>query len=246
MKNPIRAFFVASLAVGILAAAQAQPWDGQIVHYGSMREAIGKQQHEGRVRLGEVTRQAHFYGVGALEGLTGEVTVLDGQVIATEVDSQGQLKPIQGTRPATLLVGSYVGEWAEQTVESRVNPGAMDDFLRQAARQSGIDAPLFPFCVEGELRDIRLHVIHGACPMHARIHKVELGKEVLPFEADLESVRGTLVGVYAEDSVGTITHPDTAFHAHLVFTDPTSGATVTGHVERAGIEAGAELRLPAR
>ena len=60
------------------------------------------------------------------------------------------------------------------------------------------------------------------------------------------SVRGTVVGVYAENSVGNLTHPGTSMHSHLVFTDPSSGLKVTGHLERLGLRSGSQLRLPKR
>jgi hypothetical protein len=66
------------------------------------------------------------------------------------------------------------------------------------------------FTVEGDFSRVRLHVINGACPMHARLKKITLSKEQRPFEAELERVSGTLVGVYAKDAVGKLTHPATS------------------------------------
>jgi alpha-acetolactate decarboxylase len=100
------------------------------------------------------------------------------------------------------------------------------------------------FTVEGDFSHLRLHVINGACPLHARLRKIELPEENQPVEVEKEQVRGTLVGVFAKDAVGNITHPATSTHMHLVFQDEQSGKTVTGHVERIGLLKGAVLRLP--
>jgi alpha-acetolactate decarboxylase len=80
--------------------------------------------------------------------------------------------------------------------------------------------------------------------MHARLNKIELPKEQQPYELELEKVRGTIVGVFAKDAVGNITHPGTSMHMHLLYEDPQSGQMVTGHVERVGLLADAVLRLP--
>ena len=94
------------------------------------------------------------------------------------------------------------------------------------------------------INDVRLHVINGACPIHARLKKVEIPKAQQPFEAELKKVKGTIVGVFAKDAVARLTHPATSTHVHLLFADPASGEKVTGHVEQIGVRKGAVLRLP--
>lgn len=84
------------LAAALIAPAtgaddQDQP-NGEIVQYGEMHEASGQQQHEGRVALQELVRREHFFGVAAVEGLEGEATILDGNVILTTVDDDGRLR----------------------------------------------------------------------------------------------------------------------------------------------------------
>jgi hypothetical protein len=83
-----------------------------------------------------------------------------------------------------------------------------------------------------------------AWPIRARMKKQELPREIQPFESEMEEIGGRLVGVFAKDAVGNLTHPATSTHTHLLFKDPTSGKTVTGHVEQIGLRKGAVLRLP--
>lgn len=80
--------------------------------------------------------------------------------------------------------------------------------------------------------------------MHARLNKLELPPEQKPYEGEYSTLRGRLVGIYAENSVGNLTHPATSIHSHLVFTDPRTGLKVTGHVERLSLSPETELRLP--
>lgn len=241
--------FLADIVGGrTLVAADAETWDGRIVQYGKMREAIGRQQHQARVQLKKLAERPHFYGVAALAKLEGEATILDGNVTVTRVDAHGrpqssEAAPLEAS--ATLLAGAYVPSWSEHKVAKGVSPDEFDEYIADAAAISGVnESKPFVFTVQGKFSDVRLHVIHGACPVHARLHKIPLPQEKRPFEAELERVQGTIVGVFANDSVGNLTHPDASTHVHLVYQDAQTGKTVTGHVEQIGLLEGAILRLP--
>jgi len=231
-----------------LDAADTETWDGTIVQYGTMHEAIGEQQHQGRVQLNTLVERPHFFAVGALDKLEGEITILDNNVTVTRVDAARQLESGKGSaleNQATLLIGAYVPSWAEHKVAENVEPDKCDQYLADVASKTGINTSKpFMFTVEGDFSKVKLHVINGACPMHARLKKIELPKERQPFEADLEKIHGTIVGVFAKDAVGKITHPSTSIHMHLLYKDAKSGRTVTAHVEQLGLLDGAVLRLP--
>jgi hypothetical protein len=240
---------LAGIITGSVAIAEdKQPAEGAIVQFGKMHEAIGQQKSQGRVRFQDVVKRPHFFGVAALEGLRGEATIRDGNVTITRVDTNGRLQPVDAgalDKQATLLVGAYVPEWTEHTVADDVAAEMFDEFIAEIATKAGINiATPFVFTVEGEFRNVRLHVINGACPIHARLKRIEIPREQRPFESDMERVSGTLVGVYAKDAVGSLTHPATSTHGHLLFKDPDSGKMVTGHLEQVGLHKGAVLRLP--
>jgi alpha-acetolactate decarboxylase len=221
---------------------------GNVIQFGTMHEAIGQQQHQGRVRFSDLLKHPHFYGVAALEGLHGEATIFDGNITVTTVDDQGQLLPVKfaaSAKQATLLVGAYVDMWTERPLPDDIAAERFDQFVADmAAKADVIVEKPFVFTIEGDVMDVRLHVINGACPIHARLKKVEIPKAQQPFEAELKKIKGTIVGVYAKDAVGRLTHPATSTHVHLLFVDPASGEKVTGHVEQIGVRKGAVLRLP--
>ncbi len=138
-----------------------------------MREAIGRQQYQGRIRFSELTRQPHFYGVAALSGLEGEAAIVDGELTVSVVNDQGQLESVTtdaGQRQATMLAGRYVTRWHEVAVERDVAADEFDAFLAESAESAGVNPDLpFLFTVEGEFSDLHVHVINGACPIHARM-----------------------------------------------------------------------------
>ena len=222
--------------------------DGEIVQYGAMHVAIGQGKHEGRVRLGDLTKRANFYAVAALAGLEGEVTIQDGTITATVVDENGCLKSATGSledKQATLLVGAYVHEWIEVTVDENVAPDGFDAYVAKTAKDVGIstDQP-FIFTVDGNLTNVRVHVINGVCPIRARMKKIELSKEQQPYEKEMQQAAGTVVAVFAKDAVGKLTHPDTMTHGHILYRDTSSGSMVTGHLESVGLHKGAVLKFP--
>jgi len=229
-------------------AATPEPWDGKIVQFGTMREAIGEQQSQGRVTLSDILKQPHFYGVGALEKLAGELTILDGVPTVTRVNAEGVPSPVDsalGETRATLLVGAYVPQWTEHALATAVSPSDLDKAIAEIAANSGLDVSKpFVFAIDGVFSDARLHIINGACPMHARLNKIELSNDKKPFEANLPEVHGTILGIFAKDAVGKLTHPGTSTHMHLQFTEGKSGATITGHLEQIGLSAGSVLYLP--
>jgi hypothetical protein len=210
-----------------------------------MHESIGRKQDHGRVALADLVDRPHFYGVGAVEELRGEITILDSVAVVTGETPEGRLESPSADIHATLLVGSSVPEWTTHILDEPVSEERVEAAISVTAKNAGLDPAVpFVFILEGELTNVRLHVINGACPVHARMKKITLDDDERPFELEATSLEGTVVGVYAEDSVGRLTHPATSIHAHLIWKDAQTGEPVTGHLERFGLASGAVLELP--
>lgn len=239
---------LATLVSGCIAVGPGLAAEPDLVQFGKMHEAIGQKQHQGRVRLEAVTKQPHFYGVAALKGLAGEVTIVDGKITATVVGDDGEPQPLAenlGALQATMLVGAYVKGWKAVKTEASVPAEDFDAYVAEVAKRAGRDPnDPFVFQIRGKLTDVRMHIIHGACPIHARIRMIKLPAEQRPFAAELKAVEGTVVGVYARGRVGDLTHPTSATHSHLVFKDPASGVWLTGHLEQVGLAQGAVVSIP--
>ena len=243
----LKKFIALALTCSALAAtsfAADDPKAEDLVQYGSIHETIGRKDHKGRVDLSELLKRPHFYGIGALAGLEGEITILDSVPVVTTVSAKGKPEAIPEGE-ATLLVGQSAAAWKEVEITENIPHDRVDAAIRKLAAQNGIDTSRpFVFTIEGQCSDVRLHVINGACPMRARMKKETIPDGQEPFEFETESVKGIVVGVYAADSVGKLTHPATSQHSHLVYTDAATGQRVTGHLEQYGVARGATLKLP--
>jgi alpha-acetolactate decarboxylase len=230
--------------------SRTQPESSGFFQIGQMREAIGQGQSGGRIRLGDVADREHFFGVGAVTALGGEVTVEDSQIRVTRVGADGGPEPIPGDPSeiaATFLFGTSVAEWLRFPLDDAVPADDVDAMIGAHVNRAGIDeAEPMVFQVVGTFRDVRVHVISGACPLHARRAGVTLDEWQRPFEGTYESISGTIVGVYAKGKAGVLTHPGTSTHMHLIYVESEAGATVTAHVEQVSFAPGGVLMLAKR
>ncbi|GJM23237.1 MAG: hypothetical protein DHS20C15_31520 [Planctomycetota bacterium] len=240
------AFAGALFALALTACGAPATKHGEWLQLGSMHETIAQQQHHGRISLDELRGTPHLYGVGALAGLQGELALIDSQSVVTTVNDEGMAQPAAEQGEATMFVGQCVESWSRVQHPEAVPAANFDATVKARAEQAGLDmSQPFVFMVEGTFTGVRLHVLNGACPIHARMLDLEIPAAQRPFEWSGAQLKGTLVGVYAEGAVGALTHPATSVHAHLVYDDPSSGARVTAHIERVGVGPGAHFKYPA-
>lgn len=244
MKQLSTLFSAFSLSVLLISCAST---NRPIEQYGSMREALGQQRSEGRVNLIELSNKANYLGIGALAGLAGEVTIVDRRTIISTVGQDGKPVPSKvdtSQLHATMFVGAQVDDWIEVVTSQPMNQQELEGWLRKSAEGLGLNPKTpFMFKIAGELQNVRLHVINGACPLHARMHKKSLSKGQLPYEGEYKTIKSEVVGVYASDAVGKLTHPDTAIHSHVVYSNG-AGSDLSAHLEEFSIAKGTKLYLP--
>lgn len=204
-----------------------------------MRAALHDGQTQGRVFLAHVVARPHAFGIGALESLTGKVAIFDGQCFVAQPDDHGSVSVARkpGEYRATLLAIAYVPTWNTVDVPRDVEPDALDGYVRGIALQQGLDPSRpFPFVIEGEFSTLHTHVINGECPMLGSI-----AGDHRPYRLDRESASGALVGIYAENSAGNLTHHDSRTHVHIISSDE---SPITAHVEQVSLKAGGRFRVP--
>lgn len=222
-------------SVGLVSCASHSH---KIEQYGTMHEAIGRQQHHARVNIEQLTQKKGFTGIGALEGLNGEVTILDGEAIVTGVNTQGKPTPRPKDHQATLLMGAKVNDWKEVEIPHEMSRQEFETWL---ASQTSTNPSMFK--LQGKIENIRLHVLNGACPVHARMNKLKVPPEKTPYKGNFKELSATLVGLYAKDAVGKLTHPDTKIHTHIVYKSK-RGEDLTGHLEDFSLGKNTKIFLP--
>jgi len=238
----------AKLGLGLLAAALLSAgtmgcshpaWDGRVQQWGQLREVMRDGRTEARVRLADVTATPHCYAIGALEGLGGEVLILDGAAWIAQVASPGhvraQVKPAP-TEQAAFLVASWVPEWVEFRLERDIGGDDFDVVVRDYARRAGLDEGTFPFVIEGDFVAVRVHVVNGRCLMTATPDPDDRS-----FRNEIPRASGVLLGFYSDEPPGCITHHGTSTHVHALLH---ADEPLMAHVETVGVQQGAVIRLP--
>lgn len=231
---PSLLFVLLTLAAGGCSTPQ-QPVT--VEQYGSMKEVLRQGHTEARVRLSEICASDNSVAVGALEGLRGEITVIGGEAWiarAPEVEAVVGERTRSSSESATLLVTAEVTAW-QRVLITKVSGSELDAVVLSHARAAGVDVSKpFPFVIEGEFADIHLHVIRGGCPIAnpdgpkpARVHK--------------EMARGRIVGFYAHNSSGDLTHHTSDVHAHIILDGE---SLISGHIDTIRVRPGNTLRLP--
>ncbi len=218
----------------------------EVHQYGLMHDVLsgGAANAVSQVSLQEVLKRPGAVGVGALAGLEGEITILDGQAwVARPAGGALRVDGPAGdsAEGAALLAVAYVEDWTDVPIDLAMRGDELEQFISKAARENGLDpATPFPFVVVGECTDLQVHVINGECPMRPGAD-LTAAQQPWRYEAD-QPTAAKVVGIYAGDSVGKLTHPGTSIHAHVLM--DAHGNQVTGHVERVAVAGGSVLRLP--
>jgi alpha-acetolactate decarboxylase len=212
--------------------------------YGSLRAMYHEGQTAETVRLADLLPDTSLYAVGALTGLTGEVTVVGGKAYLSYPAGEKETRTESTTSPtvgATLLVTADVAGWREVKTERAIPFEELDTAIAALAAQAGIPkGEKFPFLVEGEVEALEWHVIDGKrLAPGASGHQAHLDASV---RESAKRSRATLVGFYSESDEGVFTHAGSKTHVHCVVAQPLS----SGHVDHVAIPAGTTIKLPIR
>jgi len=79
--------------------------------------------------------------------------------------------------------------------------------------------------------------------VHARRNNLVIPQSQQPFDLLADELPGRVVGIFATNAAGRMTHPGSSVHAHLIF-EVESEKSATGHLEQFGIKAGSTLKIP--
>lgn len=255
--RPITALILAGFLIGSPVAAQTHTTSGhpaalpgkgsepmgayQVRAYGAFRLFMQKQDYSPKVSLGDARATGATDGVGAVSGLRGEITLIDGRYVVSYGGGCKGECPSPHSETAGLLGTGQVRSWHHPIlVPERLVGKALEDFITAQAKAKGIDLEKpFPLRLKGTLVDVQMHVIEAPnAGFTGHGSKVRMAKQD---EFGYAEIAGDVVGFYAPSTMhGILTHPGELFHFHWI--DPAH--TRTAHLDAFGMEKGAELLLP--
>ena len=245
----VRAMLSATLILSVGHAASAQgnmqqrtsdyPFGFQA--YGVFRSMITERNYRPVVRLKDAFAGATD-AVGAVTGLRGEISMIEGRPIVSYGIECAKACPAVTTESATLLATASVKDWRSISIDRELDAKATEVFIREQARANGLDeAKPFPFRVHGAITDFVMHV--NAAPNPRFSGHGSFDEMAITGLAKGPRLAGYVVGFYAPPALqGVITHMGDFFHSHFVDQERKG----TAHLDTFGIAAGSTLFLPAQ
>ena len=211
--------------------------------FGSLQQIFALGDFSANASLAEHGASAKTVGLGALSGLRGEITILDGESWLGYPDGEEAISVTHGNAPAeeaALLVISEVSEWVSFPLEEETSYEDLADAIAGILEDANWpDTGALPLRIEGAIQRVDWHVIDGArLPEGQASHE---DHEEAAVTGSLVAGSPVLVGFYSTQHAGVITHGGVRLHLHVVDVD----RQVTGHVEDALIGAGSLVSLPA-
>lgn len=212
----------------------------EVKNYGVLREIMQEQKIGANADLKDFKNMPNLYALGALEGLSGEVLILDGEPF-NGITNQGTLVFDKSfDKKATLLVSSQVDEWEVITLKETFNNlKELQVVILAQGKMAGINvtAP-FPFMIKGDFQTIDWHVIN-AKEAEAQNHEAYKSAGLSGSEA---YTGAQILGFYSAQHEGIFTHHGSYVHLHFLSSDKST----MGHVDELIQQGVVELFLPKR
>jgi acetolactate decarboxylase len=201
---------------------------------GALKNVMMKGDLRGTIDLKALGKVEHLYAVGALEGLSGEVTVIDSRASIARVREGKPVVRQVAEGKACVLVYAQVKQWKEMLLpKSTRSLEELEASVVAAAKQQGINVNRpFPFLVKGKVAEASYHVLRhpGKLKDAHELHDKAQVRYVLK-EQHVE-----LVGFYSDQHLGIFTCGGN-LHVHVQCAD----AKMSGHLDEVAL--GDEMRL---
>ncbi|OEK03365.1 hypothetical protein BFP97_18360 [Roseivirga sp. 4D4] len=225
-------------AIFSLLACQSPSENPTVEHFGVLREIMMEQKLEANADLADYRQSPNLYAIGALEGLSGEVLVIDGDPLNGLAQKGDLLMDRTFDRKATLLITSQVEEWYKVKLDQVINDhGDLQALIAKEAEQAGVNIDkAFPFMLVGDFDHIEWHIINAA---EAKAQNHDAYKEAgLQGVGDYANAR--VLGFYSSQHEGVFTHHGSFLHMHFI----DGSERVMGHVDALRNDGSIELWLP--
>ncbi|WP_332914378.1 acetolactate decarboxylase [Algoriphagus boritolerans] len=181
-----------------------------------------------------------LYGIGAVEDLQGEVLIVNGKPIVSELDkNRNPVWTETWDRKLIFLVSAPVQNWKKIKIDRPVaNRKEFEAIVFEYAQKEGLDVENgFPFRVKLIVKEIQAHIAYLR-PETAQNFSPH-GKKADDFPIDLENEPVRIIGFAGKTAGGRFAMPAmpgreaSSLHMHFISLD----FSRSGHVEDLKIEA---------
>ena len=223
---------------------------GLVEYDGKQGEIVASGRTEGVLKVAEMSGDNGAFGVGACEGLDGEITIFEGKAYVSRVRGEGLVMDNDPSAGAIFGAWTKNRRWQDEPVPAEIHTYYdLQLFVQTRATAAGIDtgATPFPFLMTGRPKQIRWHVNVDhteGMPLtrdtfrQSKANYVTEHQEIdiVGFYSELH--HGVFIGTYAPAIKDE--GAENAMHIHLLSKD----GNLTGHIDDLAFEGGMTLRLP--
>lgn len=184
---------------------------------GTLRQIMHEGDISAKIDLETLVGRPNLFGLGAAEGLKGEIMIWQGEAFLTTVAGSG-LATYDGFRKkASLLVYSEVAAWDSFPLPPEVvDLATLEAYLPKAAAAAGIDAQNpFPFLLKGRPEIVSWHVIDWDPDDTEHTHAKH---QQAGMQSGWKNTPTEMLGFYNQ-TPGIFTHHSSNIHLHATTPD---------------------------
>ena len=211
----------------------------KVEYNGALKNMMHKGDISAKVDLALFENTKHFYALGAIENLKGEIQIFDSRPYNTMFIDSTLTFDNSFNKKATLLVYASVSKWKSINIpDSIVTYEQLESYIAQVAKENkiNIDKP-FPFLIKGTLKSFDWHVINWKDGDTEHSHEKHI---ISGPHGTINNRQVEMLGFYSDSHHTVFTHHTTNMHIHV----KTADHKIAGHVD--GLTLGKEmvLKLP--
>lgn len=225
-----------SLCLFLLISCQSQQSNElpEVVVYGKLMEIMRENQLQARVQLEDLSMNSNTFGLGAIEGLAGEILIWEGKSLISK-SLLGQVSIEESVDyGAALLVITEAEGWNEFSLSQVSSFQGLEAAFEEKAITLGYDSnAIIPFRISGKIDDLDWHVIN-AVEASEPTHEAYKAAGFSGQEKD-KSVE--ILGFYSKNHQGVFTHHGSFVHLHFIDRE----AQIMGHVD--GLKFSSEVKF---
>ena len=211
----------------------------KVDYKGALKNIMHKGDLSSQANLTDFQDTEHFYALGAVENLKGEILILDSKTFISSVQDQNLSISNSFNHKATLLVYASVDKWASSTIPDNISTYEdLEKHIEQTAKDNGINTEEpFPFLINGRAKSFDWHVIDWKDGDTVHSHEKHISSG---FHGTLSNKDVEILGFYSNSHHAIFTHHTTNMHLHVKTTDNKT----SGHLDGMTLGQGMTLKLP--
>lgn len=189
---------------------------------GQMRDVMWKGDLKGKISTDSLS-QYNAYGLGPVEGLTGEVLLFEGKTfISNVIDSISHGVTLKESINAPFFVYSNDSELKEISFPSKKLDLRSTEYLIDSL-YSNYDKPLL-IRIDGVFKNLSIHSVN--LPPGSSVSSPNEAHKGLT-KYNFNNLKGTIVGFFSRKHKAIFTHHDSFLHAHFI----SESYSIMGHLD---------------